>query len=137
MRTLRALVLGQRLTPLRTLLAQEARPADRRPTAKQTAWSLSRILYSGPVQMIPMTEARARLSELLDQLERQHEHIVITRNGRPLAVLVPSAEYESMEETLEVLHDEPLLKALRESEADVRAGRLTSLDDVRRQLGLA
>jgi prevent-host-death family protein len=87
--------------------------------------------------MIPMTEARARLSELLDQLERQHEHIVITRNGRPLAVLVPSAEYESMEETLEVLHDEPLLKALRESEADVRAGRLTSLDDVRRQLGLA
>jgi prevent-host-death family protein len=87
--------------------------------------------------MIPMTEARARLSELLDQLERQHEHIVITRNGRPLAVLVPSAEYESMEQTLEVLHDEPLLKALRESEADVRAGRLTSLDDVRRQLGLA
>jgi prevent-host-death family protein len=84
-----------------------------------------------------MTEARARLSELLDQLERQHEHIVITRNGRPIAVLVPCAEYESMEETLEVLHDEPLLKALRESEADVRAGRLTSLDDVRRQLGLA
>jgi prevent-host-death family protein len=89
------------------------------------------------VKTVPLTEARARLSELLDQLERQHEHVVITRNGRPIAVLVPSAEYDSMEETLEVLHDEPLLDALRESEADVRAGRLTPLGEVRRELGLA
>lgn len=85
---------------------------------------------------IPLSEARARLSELLDDLERRHEHVVITRNGRPAAVLVPSAEYDAMEETLEILHDEELLDALRESEKDVKAGRLHSLADVRRELGL-
>lgn len=87
-------------------------------------------------KVVPLTEARASLSELLDEIERQHEHVVITRNGRPVAILIPNAEYGAMEETLEVLHDDQLLDALRESEEDVRAGRLTSLRDVRRELGL-
>lgn len=46
-------------------------------------------------------------------------------------------EFEAWEETLEVLQDENTLKALRESEADVKAGRLSTLDEVRRELGLA
>jgi prevent-host-death family protein len=85
---------------------------------------------------VPFTEARARLSELLDELEARHEHVVITRNGRPAAVLVPAEEQEVLEETLEVLQDEELLRALRESEGDVKSGRLTSLREVRRELGL-
>ena len=86
---------------------------------------------------VPFTEARAALSELLDELERRHEHVVITRNGRPAAVLLPAAELEAIEETLEVLQDEHLLEALRESEEDVKAGRVTPLDELRRELGLA
>ncbi|MGH2723799.1 MAG: type II toxin-antitoxin system Phd/YefM family antitoxin [Actinomycetota bacterium] len=86
---------------------------------------------------VPFTEARAKLSELLDELERQHEHVVITRNGRPAGVLVPVEEQEALEETLEILQDEELLDALRESEEDVKAGRLNTLDEVRRELGLA
>jgi antitoxin YefM len=85
---------------------------------------------------IPFTEARAKLSELLDEVETRHEHVVITRNGRPAAVLVPAEEQEILEETLEILQDEELLQALRESEDDVRDGRLTPLQEVRRELGL-
>jgi prevent-host-death family protein len=88
------------------------------------------------VKSIPFTEARARLSELLDELERQHEHVVITRNGRPAAMLLPVAEFEALEETLEVLDDEGLMDALRESEEDVRAGRIDTIAEVRRELGL-
>ena len=86
---------------------------------------------------VPLTEARARLSELLDEVERQHEHVVITRNGRPAGILVPAEEQEALEETLEILQDEGMLDALRESEEDVKAGRLNTLDEVRRELGLA
>lgn len=85
---------------------------------------------------IPFTEARARLTELLDVVEKRHEHVVITRNGRPAAVVLSTNEYEALQETLEILEDEDTLAALRESERDVRAGRLTSLDEVRRELGL-
>jgi PHD/YefM family antitoxin component YafN of YafNO toxin-antitoxin module len=45
--------------------------------------------------------------------------------------------YEAWAETLEVLEDDEALEALGESEADVRAGRVHSLDEVRRDLGLA
>ena len=85
---------------------------------------------------IPFTEARSRLSELLDDLEHRHEHVVITRNGRPAGVLIPAAELEAIEETLEILQDEDLLEALRESEEDVKAGRVSTLSEVRRELGL-
>ncbi len=88
-------------------------------------------------ETVPFTEARARLSDLLDDLERRHQHVVITRNGRPAAILVPVAEYEALEETLDILQDRDLLEALRQSEDDVQAGRVQSLKDVRRELGLA
>ncbi len=86
---------------------------------------------------VPFTEARSRLSELVDEVEERHEHLVITRNGRPAAVVLSADEYEALEETLEVLDDPEALGALRESEEDVRAGRLFSLAEVKRDLGLA
>jgi antitoxin YefM len=88
-------------------------------------------------RIVPFTKARANLSELIDELERRHEHVVITRNGRPAAVFVPVSEQEALEVTLEILQDEAILDALGESEKDVKAGRLTSLREVRRELGLA
>jgi len=86
---------------------------------------------------IPFTEARARLTELLDEVNERHEHVIITRNGRPAGVMLSSDEYEALVETLEVLEDEEALEALRDSEADVRSGHSYSLDEVRRELGLA
>lgn len=88
-------------------------------------------------KIVPFTEARAGLTELLDEVNERHEHVVITRNGRPAGVVLSNDEYEALAETLEVLEDEGALDALRESEADVRAGRVHSLDQVRRELGLA
>lgn len=85
---------------------------------------------------VPFTEARAGLSDLLDEVTARHEHVVITRNGRPAAVMLSSEEYEALAETLDILDDDEALGALRESEADVRAGRTSSLDEVRRELGL-
>ena len=87
-------------------------------------------------KIVTLTEARSGLSQLLDEVERHHEHVVITRNGRPAAVLVPAQEQEAIEETLEILQDEELLSALRESEEDVIAGRLVTLAELRRELGL-
>ena len=92
--------------------------------------------YAMP-KKVPFTQARAELSDLLDEVEGTHEHVEITRNGRPAAVLMSPAEYEVIQETLEILGDPETLEDLRESEADVRAGRLHTLDEVRRELGLA
>ncbi len=87
-------------------------------------------------KVVPFTEARSTLSELLDEVNERHEHVVITRNGRPAGVMLSSEEYEAIAETLEVLEDDETLAALRESEADVREGRVYPIDGVRRELGL-
>ena len=53
--------------------------------------------------------------------------------GRPSAVLLSAEEYEALEETLEIVQDKELMDALQRSERDVKAGRLTSLTDLRRE----
>lgn len=88
-------------------------------------------------RVVPLTEARATLSDLLDLVQGEEEEIVITRNGKPVAVLVSADAWESMEETIEILSDPELLADLEASEQDVQAGRLVSLDEVKRDLGLA
>lgn len=88
-------------------------------------------------KIVPFTDARATLSDLLDEVSQRHEHVVITRNGRPTALVLAPEDYAALEETLEVLQDQEVLAALRESEEDVTAGRLFSLDEVKRELGVA
>ena len=84
-------------------------------------------------KIVPFSEARSNLTELLDDLEERHEHVLITRNGRPSAVLLSADEFEALEETLEILQDSDLMEALQRSDKDVKAGRLTSLTDLRRE----
>jgi len=86
---------------------------------------------------VPFTEARASLSELLDYVQAEQEHVVITRNGKQVALLMSMDEFESWEETVEVLSDEEAMAALKRSEEDVKAGRLVDWDEVKRDLGLA
>jgi antitoxin YefM len=73
---------------------------------------------------ISFTEARARLTEVVDDVETRHEHVVVTRNGRPAAVVVSAQEWRVIGETLDVLRDEQTLDDLRQSEKDVKADRL-------------
>jgi prevent-host-death family protein len=88
-------------------------------------------------RIVPFTDARARLTELLDEVESRHEHVVITRKGRPAAVFVSSEEWGAIDETLGVLQDEQTLDDLRQSAKDVRAGRLLSLDNIGLSSGIS
>jgi antitoxin YefM len=96
--------------------------------------NLCRILYNrrSMSKTVPFTEARSRLTELLDEIERVHEHVVITRNGRPSAVMMAPDEYDSLMETLEVLADHEAMGDLAASQDDVNAGRVFELEDVKR-----
>lgn len=72
---------------------------------------------------VPITEAKAHLSELVDRVEREHARLTVTRNGRPAAVLVSSEDLASLEETVEILEDRKLMDSLRRSRREATAGR--------------
>jgi prevent-host-death family protein len=65
---------------------------------------------------LPLSSVKAHLSELIDRVENQHDRVVVTRNGKPAAVLVSHDDLESLEETLTILSDPALMNQLRESE---------------------
>ena len=64
------------------------------------------------METIPITEAKARIAELADRVAREHDHFTITRNGRADVMLISVAEYESMQETLDILSDDEALAVL-------------------------
>lgn len=78
--------------------------------------------------MTPLTEARNRLSEIVEDVTSTGSEFVISRHGRPAAVVIGYEEYESLLETLNILSDDDTMAALTEAEADLAAGDLTPLD---------
>ena len=78
-----------------------------------------------------VTDAKARLSELVAMVERTQEHVDITRNGEPAAVLVSYAELEALRETIAILSDTRAVEDIRQGEADVAAGNTTNAEDLR------
>ncbi|MDE0652779.1 MAG: type II toxin-antitoxin system Phd/YefM family antitoxin [bacterium] len=78
--------------------------------------------------MTPLTEARNRLSEIVEDVTSTGSEFVISRHGRPAAVVIGYEEYEALLETLNILSDADTMIALAEAEADLAAGDLTPLD---------
>lgn len=80
-----------------------------------------------PAEHVPLADVKNRLSEVVDRLEREHGRVVITKHGRPAAVMLSLEDLESLEETLAVLSDSELVSAIREADAEVAAGSTTGL----------
>lgn len=83
---------------------------------------------------IPLAEAKAHLSAVLDGVRDTHERVVITRNGRPEAVIMAVSDLEALEETLDLLSTPGALEQIREAEAEIAAGKAIDADELRRQL---
>lgn len=80
----------------------------------------------------PLRAVRDHLSEIVDRVEREHERVVITRNGRDAAVLLSPADLAELEETLSVLSDPQALADIREADAAYSQGDvIRGIDAVR------
>lgn len=76
--------------------------------------------------IIPISEARGKLPELIKKISQIGKHLIITRNGRAEAVIISPEELE----TLEIKSDRKLLLSIMRAEEDIKAGRLYSHNDV-------
>lgn len=73
--------------------------------------------------MLPLTEAKARLSSLVDEVASRDEQITITRKGRRAAVLVNPDYLDSLQETLEIMSDPKLMARLRRTLRRISSGK--------------
>jgi antitoxin YefM len=66
------------------------------------------------LKVMPLSEVKTKLSELVDVVDRRDESITVTRNGTPVAIIVSKNEYDSWHETTEILRDPQFLSEIRD-----------------------
>jgi antitoxin YefM len=85
-------------------------------------------------KIVPVREFRTNLSELLSDVADRRDHVLVTRNGKPAAALVPIDEYEALEETAEILSDSVTLAQIEAGIAELTRGESVTLDELRAEL---
>lgn len=83
------------------------------------------------MKTLSLSEVKMKLSELVESVRSTDEEVVITRNGRPAAVLVSPDEFDSWKETLAVKSDQDLMREIEKGQALLRKkSRLYSLEEL-------
>lgn len=82
------------------------------------------MIVSDPM---PLRDVKNHLSEVVDQVEREHDRVVITKHGKPAAVVISVDDLESLEETLEIAGRPRLMEQIRDSLGELAAGETEQL----------
>jgi prevent-host-death family protein len=83
---------------------------------------------------IPLSDARARLSELVDEAVRTHQRVEITRNGHRAAVLMSADDFDALEETLEILGDADLMREIAVAQEELKQGIYFTQEEVEAEM---
>jgi prevent-host-death family protein len=97
-----------------------------------------------PEHTLSISEAQKELTRLPEQFEEGPEAVTVTRYGKPVMTILPYNTYkslleaiEALQETIEILQDEDLMAAFRESVEALQRGETVDWEDAKRELGLA
>ena len=86
------------------------------------------------IATVSLKELRPELPQVIERVDRKLDRFVITKRGRPVAVLLGADDYESLMETLDILADPKAMAGLRKGESDIRTGRTSSWTNVKKSL---
>lgn len=75
------------------------------------------------MKTLSLSEVKAKLSEIVDDVQARDERVVITRKGKPAAVLMSHDDMESWEATVEIMSDPGFLADVRRGIRDLEQGR--------------
>lgn len=81
-------------------------------------------------KVIPLSEAKAKLSEVVDEIVTTHERVTVTRNGRPVAVVLSTDDLEAIEETVALLSDPEAMRQITQGRAEVADGDASTRDEI-------
>ncbi len=82
------------------------------------------------METLPLSDAKARLSEIAEEVDRTHQRVQITKNGRSYVVLISSEDLESLEATLELLSDPAAMQRVQQAKADIERGDFITGDEM-------
>jgi prevent-host-death family protein len=88
------------------------------------------------VKNITIKMLRPRLPKVIDDIDSKMDRFIVTKRGRPVALMMAIDDYESLLETVDMLSDKKLVKRIKKAESDVRKGNYRSLESIEKELGV-
>ncbi len=101
-----------------------------RPVVKGLDRTLIQTIIVVMSRTLPLSEVKAKLSEVVDEVVTTQERITVTRNGRPVAVLLSTDDLEAIEETLAILSDPAAMREIQQGRAAIASGDVVTKDDI-------
>jgi antitoxin YefM len=83
------------------------------------------------MKVISLSQAKAGLSELAEEVDRTHERVLITKQGRDYVVMMSVADLESIEATLELLSDPEAQDRVKQARQEIERGEFLTENEVR------
>ena len=84
--------------------------------------------------IIPVSDLQRQAAQILSDLNKSSEPVIITQRGRASAVMVSAKRYAEIEEYLQAFDDDELDTLIAEGEFDIAAGNTLTNDEVKRRL---
>jgi antitoxin YefM len=80
--------------------------------------------------ILPVTKVKRKLLEILKTMEEDYATVTVTRTGEPVGIMMTPDRYEALLDTIEILGDNKILRALKASQKDFKSGRVYTHDQV-------
>ncbi len=87
---------------------------------------------------LPISEARKKIFHIAKEVQKPDIYYTITQKGRPKAVIMSAEEFESWQETMEIMSDPELMAEIRQTKEDFEKGRMdkfTTWEEMQKQFG--
>jgi PHD/YefM family antitoxin component YafN of YafNO toxin-antitoxin module len=85
---------------------------------------------------ITLKKLRPGLPRIIDAIDLRLDRFIITRRGKPVAMMMAIDDYEGLLETLDILANRKLMKKIERAKADIKKGRVKALSDLEREMGI-
>ena len=83
------------------------------------------------METLSLAHIKAHLSEVVDRVEHQHDRVVLTRNGRPAAILVSPNDLDALEDTLDLLSDQQAMQEINQARKEIAQGHALDAEALR------
>ena len=80
-------------------------------------------------KILPITKVKKEFLDIIKEMIEEESTITVTKNGLPVGVMMTPERYEGLLETIEILADSKIVKALKASDKDFRTGKVYTHKD--------
>ena len=86
------------------------------------------------VNIITLKELRPELAEVIKDIDVKLDRYIVTKRGKPVAIMMSPEDYEGLLETIEILSDKETARRIKLAKKEIKAGKTISLEELRHKI---